>query len=141
MPTPPPPVITTVPVPAAQFRMAIPAFANTQRYGDDIVNYYLYLAQFNVNKDRWGEMYNQGMMWWAAHFITLDAADAAAAARGAAAGAASGLLTSKSVGSVSMGYDMATASEPDAGHWNLTIYGKRYFAMLKMAGMGGLQIS
>jgi hypothetical protein len=86
-------------------------------------------------------MFPTGEMLWAAHFITLDAMDAAAAAAGKPAGAVSGLVSSKSVGSVSVGYDLSIGTEEGAGHWNLTSYGRRFWSFLRMAGMGGIQVT
>lgn len=135
------PVINpAVAVPTATFRAYFPAFADPLKYPDDICRFYLDLAFGMVRSERWGDAFPTGQMLWAAHFITLDADDAAAAAAGKPAGSVSGLATSKSVGSVSVGYDMTTASEEGAGHWNQTLYGRRFWRMTRLAGMGGIQL-
>ena len=41
---------------------------------------------------------------------------------------------------VSFSYDSASAAELNAGHWNSTIYGKRYIALVRMVGAGPVQI-
>ena len=41
---------------------------------------------------------------------------------------------------MNISYDTTAAMEPDAGHWNLTIYGVRYVRLVNMVGAGGMQL-
>lgn len=137
-----PPFDLAQPIPVATFRAYMTAFADAAIYPDDLCGFYLSMAHQYVRPERWaGDSFAWGQMLWAAHFITLDAWDSKAAAAGKPAGSVSGLATSKSVGAVSVGYDMTTASEEGAGHWNQTSYGRRFWAMMNLAGMGGIQLT
>jgi hypothetical protein len=51
-----------------------------------------------------------------------------------------GVINSKSVDKVSIGYDTAGGIEAGAGHWNLTIYGTRLIKLIKMVGAGPVQV-
>lgn len=57
----------------------------------------------------------------------------------AAQGLAGGIQTSKSVGDVSVGYQVLTALE-NWGQWNLTLYGQQLATMAKVIGAGPMVI-
>jgi hypothetical protein len=61
------------------------------------------------------------------------------AAQVAAQGLANGILTSKSVDSVSASYSVLTSLE-DWGQWNLTLYGQQLATMAKVVGSGPMVI-
>lgn len=124
----------------ADFFAAFPAFNNTAIYPTFEVTNYLALANAQLNYSRWKNLMPMGSMLWAAHFLTMDAADAKAAAGGKLAGSQL-TQTSKSVGSVSVSVDTNFGTELDAGHWNLTTFGKRFIRFARMAGMGGVQLN
>ena len=125
-------------VTAAEFREALPEFSDVTAYPDSQLEFWLVVGAQLVNEDRWGDLASLGIMLVAAHNVVLGAADQRV---GAIPGAAlNGLVSSKSVGGVSVGIDVSTPSEQDAGHWNLTTYGTRYIRFSRMFGAGPVQV-
>lgn len=127
------------PVAVAAFRARFPAFTEAL-FPDAEVSFYLNLANMQVNEDRWRDLFAEGQMLYAAHFLTLESRDRQAGTTAGGLGKVSGLVTSKSVGGVSLSYDLNQASNPDAGHWNLTTYGLRWWRFMRLAGAGGVQL-
>ena len=67
---------------------------------------------------------------YAAHLLTV--LGSGISGDGTASGASpKGAIASKAVGSVSVSYDSATASESEAGYWNSTAYGRLYWQLLR----------
>lgn len=135
---------------AAQFRADLPEFANMAIFPDAAVNYWLSLAYTMLRAERWGpdgavagqpSVRDNGVEMFTAHNIVLEAAASRAVATGNLPGIQTGAVSGKSVDRVSVSYDAQAGLEPDAGHWNLTIYGTRFIKLARMAGMGGLQIT
>jgi hypothetical protein len=120
-----------------EFRDEMPAFADSAKYTDAMIAPYLALASVAVNARRWGQFYRTGIKLMIAHYLALDAAQAAG--RGSGLGGF-GILSSKSVGPASVSYDTQSGTELNAGHWNLTLYGRRYISLVRLVGMGGVQI-
>ncbi|MDE9590297.1 DUF4054 domain-containing protein, partial [Xenorhabdus bovienii] len=54
--------------------------------------------------------------------------------------AGGGVVTSKSVDKVSVGYDTSGIINPDAGFWNNTAYGREFYWWWSMFGAGGRQL-
>lgn len=113
------------------FRAAYPEFAAV-KYPDATVAFWLGQAQMFVNSARWGDSNDLGVMLWTAHNLALKPTSQP--------GRSKGLLSSKSAGGVSAGYDHSTGSEEGAGYWNLTTYGAQFFRMSNLFGAGPLQI-
>ena len=120
----------------AQFRADFPEFADSVAWPDTQVGAELALGATYINEDRWGVSAVKGAELVAAHFLVLAKRDGA----GALPGEVKGLLTSKSVGGVSAGYDLSAVLEADAGFWNLTAYGLRYYRLARQMGAGGMQV-
>jgi hypothetical protein len=127
----------------ATFRAHFPEFADTGIYSD---------AQVQANLDlgaalcgpRWGTMRQHGSELVCAHMLSLSryAQLRAGGGSGAAAGAPginTGLLTSKSVSKVSVGYDMSSVVMEGGGPWNYTAYGSQYLWLLSLVGIGGYE--
>lgn len=124
----------------AQFRTDFPEFADTTRFPDPALTFWLGLATLLLNADRWGEAWSFGAELYIAHNLALEALAQKQAAGGGIPGAASGMLNSKSVDKVSAGYDTASVAEEFGGNWNLTTYGMRLYRLLKQFGAGPIQI-
>lgn len=124
----------------ASFRAAFPAFASDTDYPDAMVTLWLTTATAQVNEGRWADLTDLGIMLYTAHELAVERRAAAGASSGAP-GSSVGILSSKSADGVSASYDVSTATEKDAGHWNLTTYGTRYYRYLKMMGAGPLQVN
>lgn len=127
---------------AAQFRTIIPAFKDSSIYSDDMLNLDLTLAASMLDPSRWYDWRPLGMALMVAHFMSLDERENRVAARGGVPGQGGvGILSSKSIGSVSASFDVSSGSELNAGHWNMTTYGRRYIHMARLVGAGGVQIT
>jgi hypothetical protein len=129
-----------------QFTSDFPEFASTP---ESQFNFYLNWASLMLTP-LWGQpapagqpltIYDIGTELFIAHNLSLAAVNQQAAAGGGAPGSKNGIVNSKSVGDVSVGYDTSAGLEPDAGHWNLTTYGTRFIQMLRLIGAGPSQIS
>lgn len=122
------------------FRKAFPEFANIAVYPDAQLDFWATLAEAQVNADRWGTQTAFGVQLYVAHEITLAAQSAKAANIGGTPGQQSGPTNSKTVGSVTVTYDTQAAIEKDAGHWNLTSYGRQFIRLARIFGAGVVQL-
>lgn len=81
---------------------------------------------------------------WVAHQIILEKQAAAAAATGGDPGTKIGIVSSKSVNGVSVGFDIGATTggtmQANAGYYNQTIYGQRFYRLMKIRGSGPIQI-
>lgn len=123
------------------FRALFSEFASKIDYPDEALLPWITIGVNFVNADRWGTLTDFGVSLWAAHSFVLSRDAARAAAVGKTPGKAAGILNSKSLDGASMSYDTTTASEVDAGSWNLTTYGQQFFKYSRMMGAGPVQIS
>lgn len=124
-----------------QFRQLIPAFKDQAKYpeGEFDLNLTLAASMLGANWQDWRPM---GMALVVAHWAVLDAREQVVADKGGIPGQGGiGILSSKGIGSVSAGYDVTTGSYANAGVWNATSYGRRYWQLLRLVGMGGVQVT
>lgn len=126
----------------AAFRAAFPEFADTARYPDAMLDFWSGIGERLMfpQQHRWDTVYDYGLQLFVAHNITIASQNVKAGAAGGVPGGVSGPTTSKAVGSVSVSYDAASSIEPNAGHWNLTTYGKMLIHLARMIGAGGIQV-
>jgi len=127
-------------VTSTSFRVAFPAFANPVKYPEPMVALWLDATVKLINAAKWGELADLGQQLMAAHYLALESQAVASATGSRMPGASVGILSSKSAQGVSAGYDVSTASEKDAGHWNMTTYGTRYYRLARMMGAGPVQV-
>lgn len=120
------------------FRQQFPAFANSVRYPNGQVDFYLTIASFMLNECRWGRMAPFGRSLIAAHFLAL-ATQAASNPRGIP-GTIVGVLNSGSVDKVSYGRDVQSVMEENAGHWGMTTFGLQYLRFARIYGAGPVQV-
>jgi hypothetical protein len=104
------------------------------------VQQWLDVASQFINAQRWNNSANLGACLFAAHWISLGIRAAAESANGAPPGTSVGVVSSKSVGPVSVSYDVAAATNPEDSHWNQTTYGTRYQDMSRLFGAGPIQV-
>ena len=128
-------------VTVAQFRGDLPAFKDSNVVDDPTIQFWLNFADQFHDTDRWGTWITMGIEMFTAHHASLDAEAQGDAARGLPPGFSKGVLNSESVDKASAGYDTSSVLDPNAGHWNLTIYGQRYYRLVKMVGAGPMQVS
>lgn len=124
----------------AQFRIDYPEFADVTKYPDSQVTYYLTLAYQMLNSSRWMSQLDLGAELFVAHNVQLEARAQIEANNGGIPGTTTGPIASKSVDKVSVSFDVGSGIEPDAGHWNLTIYGTRFIKLARMKGAGPLLV-
>jgi hypothetical protein len=135
LPAPVPPTPLPFPLDVATFRKTFTVYATVP--DDPTVQVWLDAGYYMVN-DMWGPMQGLGQGLWAAHEMAKMAMAAAGAAGGNLSGLG-GITASKSVGPVSVSYDNNLGSTPGSGHYDMTMYGRQYYAMMKMFGMGPFQ--
>lgn len=121
------------------FRQHFPEFGDESKYPTPELEFEASIAEKLLNQCRWGNLYEQGIELYVAHAAAIDAKNKRAAAVGAIPGA-NGVQQSKAVGSVSTSYDTQVASEQGAGYYNLTVYGQKFWRLMRLIGAGGLQI-
>lgn len=124
----------------ASFRQDFPEFDDSSLYPDSGITYYLNLAGLLLNVQRWSTILDFGTAMFVAHNLVLERKAQAEAENGAPPGVSTGPVSSKSVDKVSISYDTTAGLDEGAGHWNETIYGKRFIHLARMIGTGPLQI-
>lgn len=122
------------------FRDQFPAFADESKYQDSQIDFYITLAYKLLNADRWGNVLDEGVALFVAHFMAVDALNANGGGIGGVPGTAVGVLSGGTVDKVSYTKDVNSIMEPDAGHWGMTTYGLMYLRFARMMGTGPLQI-
>lgn len=122
------------------FRSEFPEFSDTAVYPDAQLTLWSTLAEQLLPKCVWNNTWEFAVKLYTAHEITLAAQNAKAGAIGGVPGSSGGIANSKTVGSVSVGYDSAVTSEKDAGWWNLTTYGKQLYRLIQIFGSRCIQL-
>ena len=116
------------------FRVAFPEFASTVTYPDATLTFWSALGEKLLKVWRWADFYDEGIMIYTAHQVTIATKNLSTP------GQASGITSSKSVGDVSVSYDTQAGIEKEAGHWNLTTYGRQFIQLARIVGSGGKQL-
>lgn len=122
------------------FRTDFPEFTSIVIYPETQLTFWGNIAEKMVNECRWGDMKPFGVELFVAHQLCIMKMNVDASNAGGTPGQNLGAATSKSVGEVSVGYDANVSMEVNAGHWNLTTYGKQFIRLLRMFGMGAVQL-
>lgn len=126
----------------AIFRRDFPAFSSAAFYPEDQIAFWIANAPA-LSPSRWGGGppggFFLGQELWVAHMLTLERANQLQAITGRPA-FSSGPAVSRSVGGVSVSYDLQSAYYQGAGFFNLTTWGQRYWFLLQLAGAGPVQI-
>ena len=124
----------------AQMRTGFPEFADQTAYPDAFIQYWLTWAYLLLNPCRWGNILDLAAQLYAAHNLVEERRAYLESLKGGVPGMAVGPVNSKNVKDVSVSYDISAVSEAEAGDWNQTIYGRRLWRMIEMAGMGPIQV-
>lgn len=117
-----------------------PAFASNVEYPDPVINFWITYAAMFMDPNRWGAALDVGIQLFVCHNLSLEFNANHAAARGQNPGFVVGPVTAGSVDKVSYSRDPSAAFDPKAGHWNLSIYGLRYWKLMQMMGAGPVQV-
>jgi hypothetical protein len=130
------------PYDAQDFRDIMPSFTE-DIVPNAIVQHFVDLADAVVKEARWREMWREGMRLYIAHNLSLylaaqpvgDGLPALVSSAGT-----QGMATSKSVGAVSVSYDLGSVTNDLTGwgNWKQTVYGTQFATLARMVGMGGM---
>lgn len=113
---------------------------------DEVLEHYVTMANSVVKESRWHGMWKEGMRLYIAHFLTLylmsTAPDDTDSVGIINAGGTNGVATSKSVGQVSVSYDVNIANGDLNGWaaWKLTTYGSQFATMARLLGKAGMYV-
>ena len=127
-------------VTTTDFRNFFPEFNDETKYSDALILAYMNVGVQFVSICRWNTSWMFGVCLFAAHELAMGLLASKTAAAGGVPGISTGIVSSKSVGPISKSYDTGFAKYDDAGYWNLTIYGQRYWYFVKLFGTGGTQL-
>lgn len=127
---------TTTPTPE-EFLAAFPEFNDASKYPAVQKRLWYNVAIKALDPVRWGDYYEIGVYLFVAHHLALFANQVG---RPGFPGRPPLLSSSKSVGGVSVSYDMSFLANSGGGMWNLTTYGMRWYDLANMCGAGGTQI-
>ena len=118
------------------FREAFPQF-DIETYPDARVQFWLDLAQKRLVKKRWGNIFEEGVYLFTAHYLTVER-QAMIDGTGGSVGAVTS--ESQSIGdtSFSQGYDTSAYSKD--GQMAATVYGQMYLDLVRIVGAGGVQL-
>jgi hypothetical protein len=125
----------------ATFRAAMLTFSDAALYPDAQVQMHIDAGSVLIGS-RYGNMRQYAVHLYVAHMLSLARYAYLRAGGGSGNGApglTQGLLTSKSVSKVSVGYDMSSTSWDGAGPWNYTVYGQELWRLMRLFGTGGYE--
>lgn len=120
----------------AEFLVIFPEFNDSAKYPQARIQLYLTLAAARVNVCAWGDAYDLGIALFTAHYL----ATMGAAGGGTGAGLVTGEKSSKKVGDVQVTYATTSNRDNDAGWWNSTIYGRQWWDLFGLYGIGVVQL-
>lgn len=124
----------------AQFRISFPEFSDAVKYPDSMITFWADVGIICLIECRWRNLYDHGLQLFVAHNIALAAQNQKAASSGGVPGQIAGPAQSKTVGSVSVSYDLKNIAETNAGLWNATSYGQQLIRLARMVGVGAHQV-
>jgi hypothetical protein len=124
----------------ATFRQDFPEFADTTKYPDSVVAFWLDLAEALLPVCRWGTIWPKAVELFTAHHLVIAARNKQTEAAGGTPGAVSGPMTAKAVDKVSASYDASAVTIEDGAFWNLSTYGIEFLYFARMFGAGGVQL-
>lgn len=122
------------------FRLSFPEFADEGVYPPEMVTFWSSIADKLLNVSRWGDLFDHGRQLFTAHNLVLAAQDAKAGDAGKAPGQQGGVISGKNAGGIGITYDTNSMTIQDAGNFNSTKYGRSFWQLLNIVGMGGAQV-
>lgn len=124
---------------AAQMRVNFPEFASNVKYSDGLVNFWIQWAYLLLDSCRWRQALDLGAQLYVAHNLSLEGLAGAEGANGAPPGMTVGPVVSKTVGELTVTYDVASGINEGDQHWALTNYGTRFIKFARQFGTGPVQ--
>lgn len=130
---------------ASQFRVNFPEFANITVFPDTLIQFWISVADLLIIPDIWGELEDIGKQLYLAHQLVIEKKNAQGASinngiGGVPGTTAQGQIASQSADKVSVSFSIDKTLYNDAGFWNLTNYGTRYWQLLKIVGCKPIQV-
>lgn len=122
------------------FRESFPEFTDESKYTEAMLTFWSSIGEKLLNEERWGDLLTHGLYLFVAHNIVLHAADIATSDKGKLPGQSLGIASSKSIGGANVTYDLGAFSLRDAGNYNMTKYGRDFWSLMNIIGMGGAQV-
>ena len=123
------------------FRANFPEFSDETKYPDSIITFWSGIAEKRLNFIKWGTLRDEGLQLYTAHHVVLAAINVADVAVGGDPGKATSIISSQSVGGVSVSVDTNSSLETDAGYWNETMYGKMFYRLIRTMVVGAAFIA
>jgi hypothetical protein len=120
-------------VTTASFRAVFPEFADTTKYPDPAVTFWLDQAGVTLPQSVPAGQLDLATMLYIAHNLTLGILSAS----GSGGAGSFAPVSSKSVGPISKSMDTSAVTSTGAGVWNGTAYGQRLWALLRGFVTGG----
>jgi membrane protease subunit (stomatin/prohibitin family) len=123
------------------FRASFVEFSNVATYPNLLITNWSTLAEQITSAAVYGTTYDWAVQLCTAHCLSLAGTNAATGAAGGAPGGGGGVVSSKSVGDVSVSYDTTIGMAPaSASQWNATTYGRQYWDLSRLFGAGCVQL-
>lgn len=119
---------------APTFRIVYPQFADLNIYPDAAIVYWIGTAVERLPPLRWLDVLDEGIGLFTAHKLALGKMAILSNGMGG------GVVSSKSVGGVSVAYNTELGIIEGGGAYNLTTYGREFLMLARMVGLGGLQL-
>jgi hypothetical protein len=112
------------------FLEKFPQFNDLNKYPEESIQFWFDYSMKFFDIQRWGKFYEDGLYLLTAHNLILAGMN----------GHISGILTSKSVDSVSAGYDVNSIMYKNAGLYNRSVYGMQYYHLSQIIGAGPIGV-
>jgi hypothetical protein len=122
------------------FRQNLPEFGATDLYPDAIVELYLNMAYQFLRPEAWHDNLDTGVTFFVAHNLVLYRREQTTGGSVNGVPGAYGVVSSKTVGSVSVSYDTHLGAIEGAADLNLSHYGVTFARLQSMMGMGAFVI-
>ena len=120
----------------ATFRSNFPEFASEINYPDSMITFWKGIGEKRLNVVRWADLLDEALQLYTAHHIAISAMNISDVAIGGDPGQGGGVVSSESVGGVSVSIDTGSTLEDGAGYWNSTIYGKQFYSLARSMIVG-----
>lgn len=122
------------------FRQSFPEFVDTAVYPDAQITFWATLAEAQLPQCVWKTIWPIAVNLYVAHEIVIARQNVNASAVGGSPGQSGGIANTKTVGSVTVGYDSSSQTEKNAGWWNRTTYGQQLYRLIQIFGAGCVQL-
>jgi hypothetical protein len=122
------------------FRENFPEFTSEVNYPEEMVQFWSDIGEEMLLEKRWSTFKPKGVQLFTAHHLVIAKSNVDSSNAGGLPGQISGPTQSKTVGSASITYDTNSSLELNAGHWNMTTYGKMFIHLARMFGAGCVQL-